>query len=958
MRGFLNEVAERLYHKYGAEISSLKLIFPSRRSRIFFTEALSEVATEPLWQPTWVGLDEIASQVSPLQRGENVRLIAELYRIYSRFHAESFDKFYFWGEILLSDFDMIDKYMVDADMLFANVADLKALETDLSYMTDQQLKIISFWSSLQQGRELSREKQRFLEVWESLPKIYHLYRARLEELGIAYTGLMQRAAVERLAAGEFHFDSSDRYAVVGFNALSECEKRIFDALACDASVDFFWDYDNYYYAAKEQEAGLFIRENVARYSSDFDISHDNFDSPKQMNVAAAASNVLQCKYASTIISELAAQGKINKETAIVLTDENLLTPLLYALPEQAGKVNVTMGYPIKQSLAYSLVERLISLQSQVKRRSADNPQFYYVDVVALLSHPYINVIDKELFASIVAQINTERLISVDRATLMENRPDFLATLFEACESWQALSEYLQRVIAFVAQHPYDDEEPMRRLELLATISESITSLHNSLEECKIEISLTIYLSLLRRLLQSLRVPFEGEPLEGLQVMGILETRNLDFRNVIILSMNDDNFPGNRLTTPSYVPYNLRAAYGIPTPEHHEGVFAYYFYRLIQRAEKVWMLYCSHADDKTTGEASRYIYQLDYESTFDLSRTDVAVDVNIYENAPIEVAKVGEVDALLSRYTDPEDPLLLSPSAINRYVACPMRFYFQHVARLRSSDDLSEDVDNSMFGNILHEAIAEIYKLLKGSSDLAADLTALSENRPLIEAHVEAAMRKVCKIRDGVAAADFSGDLLLIKDIVVKYIINGVMAYDLAHPDFAVEDTERKYQYSVQLPAGGAITIGGTFDRVDRLPSGRLRVIDYKSGGKHLEFKDINSLFRGEGAERQGHIIQTFTYSMMLQHIEQTPVVPSLYYVRFMHSPDYSPLLVSKRNGVVATIDEAYDNVETEGGASQKKFEEYLSETLSELLDRSIPFRQADDKDGTCSYCDFRAICRV
>ncbi|MFR9515185.1 MAG: PD-(D/E)XK nuclease family protein, partial [Rikenellaceae bacterium] len=548
MRGFLNEVAERLYNKYGAEVSSLKLIFPSRRSRIFFTEALSQVAVTPLWQPTWVSLDELVAEATPLQRGESIRLISELYRIYSGYHGGDFDKFYFWGEILLSDFDMIDKYMVDADMLFSNVADIKELESDISYMTAEQLKIIEFWRSFKNESGLSEERRKFLNVWRSLPAIYHKFRARLMELGIAYTGMIQRSAVERLTSGEYSFDGEQRYAVVGFNALSECEKRIFDSLSLSASVDFFWDYDNYYVDNQEQEAGLFIRENLTRYGSSFEISHDHFAQGKKLNVVSAASNVLQCKYASKVISELVSQGvAIDKDTAIVLTDENLLTPLLYALPPEVGKVNVTMGYPLKQSLAYSLVERLLTLQMQLRDRKSSNPQFYYVDVVALLSHPYVNVINKELFATIEKQINQERLISIDRNTLLADHPDYFASIFEACNSWHSISHYIQRILSLVAQYPYQGEDSSRRLEFLATISESISTLHNSIESCGIEISDSIYISLLRRMLQSLRVPFEGEPLEGLQVMGILETRNLDFRNVIILSMNDDTFPGNRLT---------------------------------------------------------------------------------------------------------------------------------------------------------------------------------------------------------------------------------------------------------------------------------------------------------------------------------------------------------------------------------------------------------------------------
>ncbi len=950
MRGFLNEVAERLYTQYGADISSIKLILPSRRSRLFFTEALSEVATEPLWQPTSLSLDDLIGEASNLHRGESIRLISELYKSYSQYlGGEDFDKFYFWGEILLSDFDMIDKYLVDADKLFSNVFDFKEIESELSsFMNERQLQIIAFWSSLEDEKGLSEQKRRFLRVWEQLPHIYHDFRERLLKLGIAYSGMIQRSAVERLTSGEFRFACDERYAMIGFNALSKCESFVVDSLAKVAHVDFFWDYDAYYTHNKDQEAGLFLRENIKKHGERFATSHNNFSAQKELNVVSAASNVLQCKYASKIISELLASGRVDKNTAIVLTDENLLTPLLYALPAEAGKINVTMGYPIKQSLAYSLIERLLSLQNNLKGRKGTEPKFYHVDIVALLSHPYVNALDPQLCDSIEKHIADNRLISISLSQIVEQCSPQLASLFELCTNWESLSQYLLKVISIVARHPYSGEDSFRRVEFLATISESLSTLQNSLRACDIALSTKIYISLLRRLLQSLRVPFEGEPLEGLQVMGILETRNLDFRNVIILSMNDDNFPGNRMTSPSYIPYNFRAFYGVPTAEHHEGVFAYYFYRLIQRAERVWMVYCSHADDKTTGEASRYIYQLDYESGVELKRTDVGVDVNLDEPQRIEIAKVGEVDKLLSAYTAAQNPSKLSPSALNRYIACPLRFYFHDIARIRTSNDLVEDVDSSMFGNILHDAIHTLYTPFIGGGVATVKIGELrTEQRAKIEAAVLEAIYKECKISD--QKSPLPSDLLLVKDIVIKYIADGVMAYDAATANLRIEGAEQTHSHELALGSNMRVMIEGTLDRVDRLEDGSLRVVDYKSGGKHLEFKSIEALFEGAPAERRGHITQTLTYSMILSHATGQAVVPSLFYVRFMHNGDYSPLLIEKSNGSepIRTYEQC-----------AHEFEQALSAKLSELFDRSIPFSQAEKSEGTCDYCDFRQICRV
>ncbi|MDE5636561.1 MAG: PD-(D/E)XK nuclease family protein, partial [Alistipes sp.] len=392
MSTFLAETARDLYGRYGDGISSLHLLFPSRRARLFFLDELAAIAERPLWQPHWATVDEMMSELSGLHTADRVRLIAELYKVYSRYHDEPFDKFYFWGDLLLSDFDMVDKYMVDAEMLFRNISDIKEIEADVSYLTPEQLRIVAFWGCFKEGDDLSKEKRRFLELWRTLGDIYRQYRERLAELGLAYGGMMHRTAAERLRSGESRTAADRRYAVVGFNALSECEKQLFRSLAAAGHTDFYWDYDSYYCDRREQEAGMFLRDNIRMFPPRADISHDNMATVgKNVACVAASSNAVQCKYLADILGELAAQspdGRLDKETAIVLTDENLLLPVLYALPESIGKVNVTMGYPLRQSLAYSFVERLIELQNH-RRTKGGEAMFYHADVTGLLSHPYI-----------------------------------------------------------------------------------------------------------------------------------------------------------------------------------------------------------------------------------------------------------------------------------------------------------------------------------------------------------------------------------------------------------------------------------------------------------------------------------------------------------------------------------------------------------------------------------------
>lgn len=946
MKTFLGEVAADLYARYGEALSERAVLFPSRRARLFFVDALARIANRPMWQPEWVTIDDLMTEISGLRCGDRLRLITELYRIYSEYHDEPFDRFYFWGDMLLTDFDTVDKYLIDASMLFRNIEDIKEIEADISYLTPSQLRIIAFWTSLGEEADLSEEKRRFLAIWRTLGPIYRRFRERLAALGIAYNGMVQRAAAERIREGTFSFDGPRRFVVAGLNALSECEKRLFKFLSTAAETDFYWDYDSYYRDRPEQEAGMFVRENIVQFPPRAELSHDNMASVgKEMTAVAAVSNAVQCKYVATILRSLAARGELGKETAVVLTDENLLLPLLHALPPEIGHVNVTMGYPLRSSLAYTFVERLLELQAH-RRRRGEGWTFYHTDVTGLLSHPYVAGCDVELTRRLEEEIVQERRIAVDGAWLGRN--ELLRTIFAPAADWRALAVWLSAVVAAVARQPYEGDDARQRVEFLAVIAEELERLRNSLDEGAIDPTPEIFASLLRRHLQTLRIPYEGEPLEGVQVMGILETRNLDFENVVILSMTDDNFPGNHMAQSSFIPYNLRAAYALPTPEHHEGVYAYYFYRLIQRASRVWMLYCAHADDKSTGEPSRYIRQIEYESGFPLRRIEVGVDVNLAGSTPIEVAKDEGVMRRLLRFTDPGSDASLSPTAFFRYVACPLRFYFHSVARLDSDDEISEEVDAPMFGTILHAAVQRLYARVEGEAHPGGTLRALVRTGE-VPAAVEAAINEHYLRDPKATTADYTGNLLLVKDIVTRYLRGGVMAYDAAHDGFTVVGLERRVGCGFAFGSAGrqlTMRFSGIADRIDRLDDGSLRVVDYKTGAAHLEFDGLEKLFRGEGRQRLSNILQTLLYALMLRRTEGCDAVPALYYVRAMNRPDYSPQLIDRELGLRGAPYSHY----------AARFEELVGETLGELYDPAVQFRQCADAD-TCAFCDFNVICR-
>lgn len=958
MKSFLTQVAEQLYGKYGEELSSLVVLFPSQRARLFFCEALLEVVDKPIWSPQFVTVDELMSSISSLHSADRLRLISELYSVYSLHHKEDFDHFYHWGEMLVADFDMVDKYMVDAERLFVNIADIKEIEADLSYLTAEQEEYVRrFWSTLSSSMSLSKQKEYFLKIWRSLPEIYTAYKERLRGLGIGYSGMIYRDAAQILADSERSPLAEGRYVVAGFNALSSCEKALFDHLKNCFDADFFWDYSDYFVDDQMQEAGRFIRENIARYPSKFNISHTDLrKNIKSITVTSTATSAAQCKYVAQVLEQIAERDSegnlqpLDRNTAIILTDENMLEPLLYSLPSalkgaKAGSegVNVTMGYPLRATLAYSFVERLLELQSHVRVKD-DEPLFYHQDVESLLTHPFLANIDAKAIRSIRKSIVEQRIYNVPRS-MVAQLPLGEQIFVQAAEPTELLG-YLDGVVALLPEVIGGDDR--LQIEYIVQIRKALQQLANMVEGCKIILTPSLTRSLVRRHLQGVRIPFEGEPLEGLQVMGILETRNIDFKNVIIMSMSDSNFPGTRIADSSSIPYSLRYAYGLPTQEHHQGVYAYYFYRLISRAESVWMCYCSTADEKGTGEPSRYIRQLEYESGMPITKLKVGVDINLTQGSSIEMAKDCQTMELLGEYLGGKKRL--SPTAFSTYVQCPMRFFCKYMAKIRVEDELEEGMDDKTFGNIFHRAAELLYMGAVGEANPQGLLERIDEGR-IVEC-VDRAIGEVCFNSAEFDHAKLLGELNIVRQIVIRYLRDNLIAYDKEHPNFSVVALEDVFDAPFEFEVDGvphSVLFEGRADRVDSLDSGLCRIIDYKTGGCHLTFSGFERLFYGRDAERVSNTINTLIYAMIARRRRGIDVQPALYYLREMYDSHYSPLLrIGQGAGKRAVNIERYSEIADE-------FESYLSKVLAEIFDPKTPFRQAKDPLA-CTYCDYAAIC--
>jgi hypothetical protein len=956
MRGFLQQLAQTLWRDYGDKVSSMRILFPSKRARLFFNDALAETVGRALWQPRYETMDDIVAELSGLRIADKVKLITELYKVYGAYHQETFDTFYYWGDTLLSDFDSVDRYMSDAGMLFANISDLKAIESDTSYLTEEQrAMILRFWRSFGHEADFSREKRNFISVWNTLLPIYNEFRANLSAEGIAYAGMAYRVAAEKLRSGEYSVPQRNTYVVAGFNALSTSEKAILDYLQREHDTLFFWDYDNYYIDNTEQEAGLFLRENIKRYPQTIDIGLDYnaFGKNKRISVVSSPSDSLQCKYVAEFLAEVAAgSGRApDKETAIVLTDENLLMPVLHAIPDNVKKINVTMGYPLKLTLTYSFVERVAALQMH-KRHYNDRLQFYHKDVLGLLRHPYIA--ENVTVSRCIAEIENRQQPYIDTDAL----PDAGKLFSDGGDTWQEMADYISQILTYAIANTLNalqdeaitderKQELKSRTEFLNIISEHLAQLHNTLINSGIDISVKVLLSLLRRTLQRISVPYQGEPLEGVQVMGILETRNLDFENVLVLSMNDDNFPGNPDASPSFIPYNLRVAYGLPTAAHHEGVYAYYFYRLLQRADNIHLAYSSQKDESSSGEPSRYIYQIEYETNHKMDKRYIDVDVRLSGDSPIVVEKSGDVWHRLSEFLSGERSI--SPTAFTSYMECSLKFYFKYIAGFGTDNEISEAIDDPVFGSIFHEAARYLYKPLIGNARPQQALRRIIYEQE--ETAVNQAINHVYLKDDNATESNYGGNLTLLRDTVVYYLQMLLLPYDASQSGYRVESLEQKidsdFAFSDVSGVPRSVIFEGRTDRVDMLDDGRIRIIDYKTGSVSLEFPGLGRLFT-EFKPTYKAIAQILLYAMMYHRDTGRDVLPAIYSMRQLNNPDFSPSPVN----VETTPHEAI----TSYIRIKEQFEELLATSLSALFDVATPFTQCKDVK-TCEYCDFKQICR-
>ena len=948
MKYFLQETARSILAKHGDQLADLCLVFPNRRAGVFFRRYLAHELKKPVWSPSIHTISDLMQDLSGLQKADHLSLLFDLHQVFQQQKKtkEPFDEFYHWGEMLLHDFDDIDKYLVDPRDVFRNLASLKSIDEHFSYLGQEQIEAIrQFWSAFQVPSP-SREQQDFISIWEILYNVYLYFNQQLDEKGHAYEGKIYRSVTDQIGAGSLK-PGHEKYAFIGFNALTPAEKKLFHELESRQMADFYWDYDNYY--LQKHEAGRFLRSNLREFPSRDLKIHDSMGSGKDIRFINTPYDIAQAKILPRLLGDLSSgEASYPDQTAIILPDEQLLLPVLNSLPDDLTSVNVTMGYPVDATPAFSLLLSLISLQ-QNARQQTGGVAFYYQDVLAILNHQYMGIISNNQVAQLNEDIHKHNKIYVDASEL--HMHELFRKIFILPEGYRSLSDYLLESYAhfyrILKDKSSEEDEALRmELESIYHVYLSVKRLKEIFDIQQVEVGTETYLRILERVIRNQSIPFQGEPLSGLQVMGILETRALDFENLIILSMNEGVFPTAE-SSPSFIPFNLRKGFGLPTHEHHDAIYAYYFYRLIQRARRVTLVYNSSTDGLKTGERSRFMHQLLYESGQAVRQETVVSGLGIPGEKTIEIAKTTGVMEQLERYnTLKGGRRTFSPSALKNYLVCPLRFYFRYLAGLKEPEEVTEDVDLPLFGLLLHNTLERIYGPYARSGQWIdrRELRELAKDAGALEKHVADAFREEY-FSDYPAdqALELSGKNLLVKDIILQYV-RQLMRAEQRFAPFRPLGLEVPCEGSLAFEAGGEqkqVLLAGTIDRVDEQEGG-IRIIDYKTGQSKGSFPDIPSLFDGKG---QHDALQALIYARLYdqQHQPGKPLIPGLYYFREIYQDGFDYRLKMGKTPITY-------------GPLAAELEEGMQQALRRLFDPSIPFGQTDDRNA-CRLCPYAGICR-
>lgn len=958
MESFLKLVAADLYKHTEGNLAHTAVVFPNKRAGLFFNEYLAQESDSPIWSPAYVSISELFRSLSPWEVGDPVKLVCELYKIFRREtqSTETLDDFYFWGEMLISDFDDADKNRVDTDKLFSNLQDLRNIMDDYTFIDDEQEEAIrQFFQNFSIERRTAL-KERFISLWNVLGNIYKGFRESLASQNIAYEGMMYRHVIEHLDVDKLPYE---KYVFVGFNVLNKVEHTLFTQLKDVGKAVFYWDYDEFYMKENRQavthEAGEFIRRNLRDFPSPLSGElFKNLSKPKEVHYIASSTENAQARYLPQWIRNNLTTPE--KETAVVLCNEALLQPVLHSLPAEVKHVNITMGFPLSQTPVYSFLIALLELHTH--GFNFKSGRYTFQSVVTLLKHPYTRQLTGQ------AELLEKELTRNNRFYPLPGelgKDEFLTRLFTPLSGnlnlCIRLSETLQQVASIYQANTSgtEDTDAFNQLyrESLFKAYTTINRFRTLIEEDELTVQSETFRRLLVKVLSTTNIPFHGEPAIGMQVMGVLETRNLDFRHLVLLSVNEGQLPKSGGDS-SFIPYNLRKAFGMTTIEHKIAVYAYYFYRLLQRAERITLMYNTSSDGLNRGEWSRFMLQFLIEWPHPITRQFLEAGQSPQGTSPITVEKTPDVMRRMQSLFDvrANPKAKFSPSALNYYLDCPLKFYYRYVAGLSAPDEVSAEIDSATFGSIFHYAAEHIYKDLTthGKVINKEALETLLRNEVKLQDYVDTAFKKLFFNVPQNEKPEYNGVQLINSAVIARYL-KQLLQNDLRYAPFTFIASEMEVDepIDIQTPKGVIKSrIGGIIDRMDS-KDGTLRIVDYKTGGDADTPPHVESLFIPD-KKRSNYVFQTFLYAAIMCRKQPTmKIAPALLYIHRAATETYSPVI---QMGEPRKPKEAVEDF----SKYEKEYRERLQGLLEEIFNPEKSFTQTEIIEK-CTYCDFKALCK-
>ena len=954
---FLHRVATDLLDRFGNDLQHVAIVFNNKRPQLFLKKYLAEISGKPIWSPHFFTIQQFFSESSSLVCASQLKQFFVLLSEYNTLLAEegkepvSADVFYPLAEIIVSDFSQIDYYMADPVKVFNLIGNIAELEQQFPNFDKEQLEFMeSFWSSFSQVKQSSIQ-EKFIEMWHRMPRLYINFHKRLAEQNLISSARMYRNLAEGRDSDPDFLKKYKHVVFAGFNALSKAEEILFKSWQDQGLCSFYFDADEHYFADQIQEAGHFIRRNIKTVGLDnqFKIQENRIDLPeKQFTIIQALGKVAQGKILNQVLTGNEDKNAPDSK-AIILADESLLLPVLQTVADES--LNVTMGYPFEQSAVFGLCDLWLGIQEEIA--SGDQATLAYSRVLTFIFNPLVGIAEQER-----NRIHTE-IIDEKKArfSLLELRKSgrISELAFSPFESPAQAIRNLGSLLLFVSEQIAD----LRKLEslLIAEAVKTLNVLSDSFEDLAKnssmpDIDARFVLKMIRRALAALSVPFDGEPLSGLQVMGLLESRCLDFDELVILGMNEGVLPKISITT-SFIPDNVRRAFGLPVLENQNSIFAYFFYRLLHCAKKITLVYNGITDEKSTGEVSRFVKQLEFETSSKFLHV-------LQQNQPVEnafpqeiiIEKKGQVLERLQKYLNrnalEKYDKKISASGFTDYVSCPLKFFYGKIAGLKKPNDLPDQIGPHTVGTMLHAVMEHFYRESIGM-EVHADY--IRQREKLLPAMCQQAMATMLNLDPKSELKQQSALQQIIIKVIEQYALK-VLEHDRSIAPFVIKELEQKEYFNplFKIEVNGKeehVRLTGIIDRVDTL-EGKIRIVDYKTGKDQVKFKNFDELFIEDGKDQNKALLQTIFYTIVYEKATNVhQVEPHLYTVK-----DFSDgtlfLKKNKPDNIVLRDENLAD--------FKDQFEIKLKEKLNELFDASIPFRQTSNVDA-CKYCNFKGICQ-